>query len=209
MKSLIQPPPGRNPLVVTLADRLAKAGLNKRTRSELEQSAAETVRDQIYPAYHSLIVQEDALRRHATHDAGLWRLPGGDAYYADQLKYLTSTEMTPSEIHNYGLSEVERISRQMDSILRSIGLIEGSVGGRINKLMADPNAFYENTETGRIRMLRSYAETLKRVQTMLPRYFVEIPSIPLEVHRMATFGEIDSAEGAYYPPSLNGKRPGV
>ena len=62
MKSLIQPPPERNPMVVTLAEKMAKTGLSERARSELEQSAVETVKDQIYPAYRKLIVQEEALR---------------------------------------------------------------------------------------------------------------------------------------------------
>jgi uncharacterized protein (DUF885 family) len=209
MKALIASPAMRNPLVVHLAERTQAIGMNADERNALVDRAVEAVQESVYPAYRRLIAEEQSLRAKATHDAGVWRLKGGDAYYADQLKTLTSTDMTPDEIHRYGLSEVTRITAQMDIVLRSIGLSDGSVGERMDALMDDPRFLYRNDDVGRQAMLVRYGQILGRVRTMLPKYFSHIPAIPLQVRRVPPFSE-KGAPGAYYePPGLSGGRPGV
>ena len=149
------------------------------------------------------------LRKVATHDAGIWHVKGGDAYYADQLKFLTSTDMTPTEIHQYGLSEVIRITAEMDTILKSLGMPDGTVGARMDALAKDPRFAFQNTDADRARMLAGYVQLLDHVKTLLPQYFSFIPKQPLEVRRVPPFAEKGSA-GAYYErPSLGGGRPGV
>jgi len=209
MIQMIQPKTGDNPLVRNLADKTAKLSLNANTRAELLSEANLATRDIIYPAYLRLIAQQRALIPHAGHEAGVWRLKDGSSYYADQLKYLTSTNMTPDEIHNYGLSEVARILGQMDVILRSVSLNEGSVGARMAELMADPRFTYSNTEAGRSHMLNRYRQILNRVEPMLPAFFSNIPTIPLDVLRMPDSGENDLAGAYYNPPSYDGKRSGI
>ncbi len=209
MKALIAPAAGRNPLVTHLAEKTQAIGMDGDARGALVNRAAEVVQDSVYPAYRRLIAEEKILRAKATHDAGVWRLKGGDAYYADQIKTLTSTDMTPEEIHAYGLSEVTRITAEMDGVLNSIGMTQGTVGERMDALMADPRFLYRNDDTGRRAMLARYEQILGRVRIMLPKYFTHIPKIPLEVRRVPPFAE-KGAPGAYYePPSYNGARPGV
>ena len=209
MKAFIAPKPAANPLVMHLASAAKAIGMDEDRRTKLTRRATLTLANVVYPAYRRLIAEEQELRRHATHDAGIWRLKGGSAYYADQLKTLTSTDMTPDQIHGYGLSEVARITTEADAILKSLGLSEGSVGERLDKLMADPRFLYPDTEPGRAAMLARYRQLLARVQLMLPRYFSQIPKIPLEVERVSPFSE-KGAPGAYYErPSLDGSRPGI
>jgi uncharacterized protein (DUF885 family) len=207
MKALIAPVPAKNALVVNLADKTAKLGLDD--GKELVDDATAAVKDIVYPAYRRLIAEEEALRPRATHDAGLWRLKGGDAYYADQLKALTSTDMTPDEIHAYGLSEVTRITAEMDTVLKSLGFTQGSVGERMDKLMADPRFLYQNNDDGRARMLARYKQILGHVKTLLPKYFAHIPQAPLDVRRVPVFAEKGSAGAYYEPASLDNSRPGV
>jgi uncharacterized protein (DUF885 family) len=209
MKALIAPRPSDSPLVKHLAERTAAIGMDSDDRSELTSLAIDAVQNLVYPAYRRLIVEEQVLRRKATHDAGIWRLKGGDAYYADQLRTLTSTNLTPYEIHAYGQSEVARIQAEADGILKSAGLTEGSVGERLDKLMADSRFIYPDTDAGRAAMLARYRQILGRVKWMLPKYFSHIPKIQLEVRRVPPFSEKGSP-GAYYErPSLDGSRPGV
>jgi uncharacterized protein (DUF885 family) len=208
MEALIAPAASKNPLVVHLAEKVKALGLEAKNR-ELVEQAEETVLTQVYPAYRRLIAEERELRKHATHDAGIWRLKGGSEYYADQLKLLTSTDMTPDEIHAYGLSEVVRINAEMDAILKSVGLTDGTVGQRMVQLMGDTRFHYANNDTGRAAQLQRYRQILGRVQLILPKYFSHIPKILLEVQRVPVFAEKGSA-GAYYErPSLDGSRPGI
>jgi uncharacterized protein (DUF885 family) len=209
MKSLIAPVPEKNALVTNLADKTAKLGMDSNERNKLLGDAAAAMKDVVYPAYKRMIAEEQALRPRATHDAGLWRLKGGDAYYADQLKQLTSTDMTPDEIHAYGLSEVTRISAEADTVLKSIGMSDGTVGERLDKLMADPRFLYANNDSGRAQMLAHYKQLLGHVRTLLPKYFAKLPKAPLDVQRVPVFSEKGSAGAYYEPPSLDGGRPGV
>ena len=209
MKAFIAPVPGANPLVIHLAEATKAIGMDGEDRDRLVNKAVAALVDVVYPAYRRLIAEEQGLRKRATHDAGIWRLKDGSAYYADQLRTLTSTDMTPDEIHAYGLGEVARITAEADASLKSIGMTEGSVGQRLGKLMADPRFLYPNSDAGRKAVLARYEQLLGRVKWMLPKYFAHIPKIPLDVRRVPPFAEKGSA-GAYYErPSLDGSRPGV
>jgi len=209
MSQMVQPPTENNPLVRNLSDKTAKLKLNANTRAELLSEANLAMKDIVYPAYLRLIAQQRALIPHAGHEAGVWRLKDGSSYYADQVKYLTSTNMTPDEIHEYGLGEVARISGQIDVVLRSVSLKEGSVGARMAKLMADPRFTYNNTEAGRSQMLDRYKQITDKVKTKLPAYFSENSKMPLDILRMPASSENDLAGAYYNPPSYDGKRPGI
>ena len=58
------------------------------------------------------------------HDAGIWRIPNGEKIYKSALKSNTTTDLSADEIHDIGLSEVDRIEREMFDILVGEGLIE-------------------------------------------------------------------------------------
>ena len=148
MKALIAPIPGENPLITHLAEKTAAIGMDADERDALVNTAIATMLNTVYPAYRRLIAEEQRLRASAGHDAGVWRLKGGDVYYADQLKTLTSTDLTPDEIYTYGLSEVTRITAEMDGVLKSIGLTNGTVGERMDALMADPRFLLSRRRRG-------------------------------------------------------------
>jgi uncharacterized protein (DUF885 family) len=210
MKTLIAAAPALNVLVTNLTTKSATlSDLSADEKSALIDDATTAVRDGVYPAYRRLIARMQAIRPLATHDAGLWHLKGGDAYYADQLEFLTSTDMTPAEIHDYGLSEVTRITAQMDTILKSVGMPDGTVGARMDKLAHDPRFAYQNTEADRTKILARYKMLLGHVKTLLPQYFSYVPTLPLDVRRVPPYAEKGSAGAYYEPPSLDGSRPGV
>jgi uncharacterized protein (DUF885 family) len=210
MKTLIATAPASNVLVSNLSSKMAKlTDLDAGEKSRLTGAAIVAVRDGVYPAYRRLIARMQDIRKLATHDAGLWHLKGGDAFYADQLRLLTSTDMTPAEIHNYGLSEVTRISAEADKELRSVGLVDGTVGARLDWLMKDPRFLYSNDDKGRALMLARYKQLLGHVKTLLPQYFSYIPPQQLDVRRVPPYAEKGSAGAYYEQPSLGGSRPGV
>jgi uncharacterized protein (DUF885 family) len=209
MRTLIAAAPDKNPLVTNLTDKTASLGDVADARGALIGEATAVVKDNVYPAYRRLIAREEAILPHAGHDAGLWRLKSGGAYYADQLKLLTSTDMTPDEIHAFGLKEVQRITGELDIALKAVGLANGAVGERIDTLMADPRFLFKNTDDDRAKMLATYKRLLDRVHGLLPLYFAHVPTLPLDVERVPPFAEKGSAGAYYQQPSLDGSRPGV
>jgi uncharacterized protein (DUF885 family) len=116
MQEFIGTPPAQNPIVTALRDRLPPA-IPQARREELQFSAERIVASQVYPAWQKAIALLESLVPGATDDAGLSRLPGGDAAYAFNLRRYTTTTLSAEEIHQIGLGEVARIEAQMDAIL--------------------------------------------------------------------------------------------
>jgi uncharacterized protein (DUF885 family) len=116
-------------------------------RAELRAAAEKIAASQVYPAWQRAIALLQEQLPLSTNDAGLWRLKGGDAAYAYHLRRFTTTSLTAEQIHEIGLREVERIEREMDAILRTLGRTEGSVTDRVEQLRRD--LAYPLTEQGR------------------------------------------------------------
>jgi uncharacterized protein (DUF885 family) len=149
------------------------------------------------------------LRAKAGHDAGVWRLPQGDEYYAQSLRLGTTTNMTPDEVHKTGVELVASLSARLDEKLKAQGLTQGGVGDRLRALYADPKYRYPNTDAGKSQLLADLNVKVKTVQAKLPAYFKTLPKSPVEIRRVPTYIEAGAPGGYYEQPSLDGSRPGV
>jgi uncharacterized protein (DUF885 family) len=67
--------------------------------------AAPIIRGAIYPALDRQLAAIDAVRPQARPEPGIWRIPGGDQFYADALAFHTTTTLTPDEVHRLGLAQ--------------------------------------------------------------------------------------------------------
>jgi len=115
--------------------------------------ATKIVETEIYPALNR---QRDVLRANAAsavHDAGVWRLKDGEAYYAWLLKQGTNTTLSAQEVHQMGLDQNRAIEARMDSVLRVHGLTQGSVSERMIALSNDPTHLFPDTEAGKVEVI--------------------------------------------------------
>ena len=136
-------------------------------------------------------------------------MPDGDAYYAWCVRSHTTTDMTPEQVHSLGLSEVARISAEMDGILRAQGLTEGSIGERVQQLARQPEQIYPNTPEGKSAMIAGYQAILDDINGKLGDSFNRRPKLGVEVKAVPEFSE-KTAPGAYYQGgAFDGSRPGV
>lgn len=209
MERFVASAPKENPLYTTYVEKLnAVSDLSNEQRMAFAASAEKAIGDTVYPAYGRLLAAMKELRPKSTPDAGIWKVPGGDAYYAMALKIETTTDLTPQEVHDIGLSEVARITAEMDTILKQQGLTEGTVGARMTALGEDPRLQFPNTDEGRVAILAEYARLAGDVSKRLPEVFASVPPQKMEMARVPVFSE-DGQSGAYYnQPSLDGSRPG-
>lgn len=197
--------PGATRLVGSLVER-AKA---KGVAGDFATPATALVADKVFPALDRQIAALKALQPKATHDAGVWRLPQGEAYYAWSLKVATTTNMTAGEIHQMGLDQGAQIDAEMDGILKAQGLTQGSVGERLSALTKDPRFLYPNTEAGRadliaylngrLAAIRPYMKSLSRLGLNAP---VEVRAVPKEIEAGAALGYMNFA-------ALDGSRPAI
>ncbi|MBU1187725.1 MAG: DUF885 domain-containing protein [Gammaproteobacteria bacterium] len=211
MREFIDKPASEHLLATHFAERMDALSdqLDAGEREQLSAAVNAAVADSIYPAYRKLIAYLESIESKATSNDGVWRLPDGDEYYANQVAFHTSTDMTPEQIHEIGLQEVARIATEMDAILIAEGLTEGTIGERVQQLAKRPDQLYPDSEAGREQILADYQTILDEIDAGMNAAFNLRPDTGVEVRRVPEFSQ-DTAPGAYYQgPSLDGERPGV
>ena len=186
-------------LVTSLARRIA---FNYGERAE------RFVAERVAPAMDRQIAELERQRTRATSDAGVWKLPDGEAYYAWALRAGTTTTRTPDEVHAMGVEQLRALQAEMDRLLRAQGLTRGSVGARMAALVRDPANCFPNTDAGRQQLLDYMSGRLADMRTRLPRAFATLVRGNLIVKRVPP--EIEAgASGAYAGAgSIDGTVPG-
>ncbi len=198
-------PAGQTVVVTSLAAKLKAAGLPPERAARAEA----IVTDKVFPALDRQRALVTELRAKAVHDAGCWRLPDGDAYYAAAAEAATTVTMTGDEIHKLGLDQVAQISARIDTILKTQGMSQGSVGARLVALNQRPDQLFPNTDAGKEALLAQLNAQIKAMYPRLPEAFATLPKAPVEVRRVPPTIEVGSPGGYYQNASLDGSRPGI
>lgn len=157
------------------------------------------------PAYGRVIAwAEESLPTAPSGKLGALTLPGGAAYYENELRLVTTTDYTAAQIHAIGRSEVARIEAEQDALAKQAGF-------------ADRHAFY--AERARLNPPRQYDDAARKVyldtanafvvrtRTLLAPYFGTLPAYGIEVVREPAFSEVAGGAAHASAPSPDGKRP--
>ena len=181
------------------------ATLSSRDWKRLKSRAKKTVAQNVVPAikqYANFYAEEYAPA--CREEVGARALPNGDAYYAHRARVFTTTEKTPEEIHQLGLSEVARIRAAMMDIIKEVDF-EGDFDAFQNFLRTDPQ-FYAKTPE---ELIAATSVIAKKADGAMPTLFTKLPRMPYTVKPVPD----DIAEGtttAYYErPAGDGSRAGV
>ncbi len=202
--------PAQTVLVQSLVRRLPSvAEIPEGDRASYVSRAESAVRDAILPAYQRQIAALREVRRAATHDAGIWRLPQGAEMYAASLRSRTTTTMSPDEIHDMGLELIAQFHGEMDAILRAQGMTRGSVAARVQQLSRRPDQLYPNTDAGRAQILADLNAQTRAIEAMMPRAFNTLAQAQLEIRRVPVTTEAGAPGGYYQRAALDGSRPGA
>lgn len=189
-------------IVTSLAERTAAMP------GDFAARAARIATDRIAPALARQIAALEGQKAATTSDAGMWKLPQGDAYYAWALQAATTTTMTPDEVHAMGRDELARLHARMDVILKAEGYTQGSVGARMTALSKDPRYLFAEGDPGRAEIMAYLRDKLKDIRARMPQAFETLVPGFVEVTRMSPAAE-PGAPGAYGGAgSIDGKEPG-
>jgi uncharacterized protein (DUF885 family) len=188
-------------------ERLEAAGVED--AGAYAERALQIVSEQVIPAYRRIGDYLAEIRASAPHEAGIWRLPGAEALYATMIRHMTDMQRSPGEVHQIGLDEVDRITSEMDAILRSQGYVEGSVGDRMQQLNVEERFVYPNTPEGKAAVIADARAQIEGIREVLPQWFATMPKYPVEVRPVPAFSQDSAPTGYYNPPAEDGSRPGV
>ena len=197
--------PETSPLIVGLARKTAEAGLGGR----YVEAAAAILTQRITPALRSQTTTLEGLRPQATQEAGVWRLPDGDAYYSAALASATGATEGPRALHELGLDLVRQLGARLDGMLDGAAFPAGPRAARVGAFQSDPQYLYPNDAAGKSRLLQDQAAKLAEVGRRLPSVFWRTPQVPVEIRPVPSFREGGAPFAYYEDPSLNGVRPGV
>jgi uncharacterized protein (DUF885 family) len=205
MRKLRDAAPGQS----TMVESIVKRTRDKGVAGDWERRATAIVAKSVYPALDRQISAMEKLRPTSRAGDGAWRLPHGDAIYAEALREATTTNFPPAEVHQMGLVQVAEISSQIDTILKGAGYTRGSVGERLAALNVSPAQLYPNDDAGRARLIASLNAGVKDMYARLPRAFATVPSAPLEIRRVPPEIQDGASNGYYRRASLDGSRPAI
>jgi uncharacterized protein (DUF885 family) len=193
------------PLVTSVALRAKEKGIE----GDYAGQAAKLYVEKVRPALERQAALLEGWRAKAVHDAGVWRLPKGEAYYLASLENYTTSRITPDEVHQTGLDMVASLGARANKLMRKAGYTSGTVGERYRQMYADPRQHYPNTDEGKVQLIADLNEKVKAIMPRLPQYFGQLPKAPLEIRRVPKAIEAGAPGGYYNSPTLDGSRPGI
>jgi len=173
-------------------------------QERLKKEALAVYNDQLAPTYrklHNYLVETyiPGCRESIARTA----LPDGEAWYAYNVRMMTTTDMTPREIHDLGQSEVRRIRAEMEEIVAEAGY-ENRFDDFTEFLRTDPQFYFTEASD----LLTAYRDIAKRADGELPRFFGTLPQLPYGVTPVPSYAEKSQTTAYYQGGSLEGGRAG-
>jgi len=146
-------------------------------KEDLINKAKTLINNKINPAYEELnnFLKDDYLVN-SRDSIGIKDIPDGKRYYEELAKHYTTTDLTPDEIHNIGLKEIERIRSEMEEIIESVNW-DGDFNSFLNYLRTSPRFYYDNPDD----LFDAYLIMSKTIDPLLPKLFNVFPRAPYGV----------------------------
>lgn len=184
---------------------LLPADLSPTARDQLAADYRKAIREVMIPAFSRLhdFIRDEYLPK-CRDTAGIGTLPGGAAAYVAQVRWQTTTDLTPDQIHEIGLREVTRIRREMENVQASVGF-KGTLAEFLDHVATDARFSPYRTDE---EVLNGYRAIEARVMAKVPQFFDHVPRTKFEIRATEKY-RAATASAEYYPGAADGSRPGV
>jgi uncharacterized protein (DUF885 family) len=152
----------------------------------------------VNPALEGLatFITTEEYRRAAPDRVGLGQYPGGEAAYRQLVRYHTSLDLAPEEIHRRGLDEVARIGARMAGLREKLGF-QGTQGEFHHSLKTDPRFLAKTADDVAERLMAP----IRRIEPKVSSYFLRTPKAPYGVARLDPGLEAVMTYGTYHQPT--------
>ncbi|MDN4037758.1 DUF885 family protein [Massilia sp. YIM B02443] len=181
------------------------ASFSATDKARLTDAYGKLVREQLAPANRKLLsFMKDTYLPAGRDSAGIGALPGGKDWYAFLARQSTTTDLTPAQIHDIGLSEVARIRAQFEEAKVRVGF-QGTLKQFFEHLNTSPELRFKSRE----EILAAYEALRPQVESKVGQLFARVPKAPFEIRPVEAFREVSAAPASYQRGSVDGKRPGI
>jgi len=193
--SLVQPP---EKSVFYVKEKRLEALSQKQTEiAEFQKNVAHVITSRLNPGLKKLLsfIQGDYSKQ-APGEVGLWQYPRGKDYYRFLVNYNTTLDLTPEEIHQIGLKEIDNLRKKLDEIRREVKFA-GDVDAFLHFLKTDPRFKPKSAEEIGRRM-NGFKE---QAEAKLPLFFSKLAKAPCGVKRLDPLLEGSMTYGYYQTPT--------
>jgi uncharacterized protein (DUF885 family) len=174
-------------------------------QARLASAAREVITSEVEPAFRRFKQFFTGEYLPACFDqVGAWQMPNGQAMYAYFVRQYTTTKLTPEQVHQIGLREVERIHGEMIEVLQQIGF-KGTLQDFFKFLRTDPRFYCKTPE----ELLEAYRANAKRIDPNLVKVFRLLPRMPYGVEPIPAVAAPDTTTAYYEGGAADGSRPGT
>jgi uncharacterized protein (DUF885 family) len=189
----VEAPVDQNPLLVAHPELDDES--RERIRHALEQD--------VQPALADHLAALEGYAEFARKDEGIWALPDGQELYETMILAVTTLELTPRELHDYGLDQIERIREESTEIARELGHPDAAA---LKKAVNEDPANFADQGS---EIVQRATRQIARANAAAPRYFGRLPKAPCEVRAVEPYQEAEAPPAFYFPPAPDGSRGGI
>lgn len=166
----------------------------------------QAVETHVQPAYalYLRFLKDEYLPVTRVDKIGLSELPQGKEAYAFEIRYHTTVDKTPDQLHQMGLDELKQIREELAKIAKR-RKFKGDVKAFAESIKKDPANFYKTRE----EIVRDAQQLIARAQAKVPQYFGTVPKTPLVVKPFEDYKEKNMPAAEYFEPADDLSRPGI
>ncbi len=193
--------PEDSPLAMPL--KKLPSSIDAARQARIRTEMLNTISTQVLPAYKQFarFLQMSYIPA-GREQPGISALPDGAAYYRFLVRRTTTSDLTPSQIHEIGIEQVQNDEAEMLAIARKLGFQD------LKSFRASLKANPKLHPTSREALLAAYSGYLKAMQAKLPELFGTLPTAPFEIEAVPAYLEKTAPPAYYEPGTPDGSRPG-
>ena len=181
------------------------ASFSEADKKTLTDAYEKAILTELVPSYQKLATfLKSAYLPKARNTTGISGIPGGDAYYKYLIRFWTTTDRTPQQIYDTGLSEVARIKAEMEKTKAAVGY-KGDLASFFEFMKSDKQFMPFKTSK---EVLDSFENIHQIMIPKLKILFGRTPKTKFEIRQTEAF-RAASASAEYNQGSADGSRPGV
>ncbi len=172
-------------------------------QKRIRGSVLAAIDQEIVPAYRKFAkFVRDEYAPHGRAEPGVWSIPDGGARYRFQIRQITTTDLSPDEIHEIGLKQVTATEAQMLELAKKLGFKDLAV---LNEHIKNDRSMYA---TSGQQVFDLYTRYTRQMEKELPQLFGRLPKNKLELIPMDSFRAKNAVPADYMPGAADGSRPG-